>query len=280
MYENNMNSHYFFSKKISKFYKKNVYFKLESHNLTGTHKDRESLELINFALKKNFKKIGCASTGNLAVSLAFYSKLKNLKCYIWLNKNINIIPLLKELGANIYIYKKFPLSTLYKKSNEFFKKNKILSVNPGQFDEKLIANKKITTEILKINNKTNCIVSSVNNGSHILGMSKKTKNIKFYGIYTKSKLAESINSFSLAELKKKELKKKIFLINAKDKNIITGFKLLSEEGLFLTGPSCAIVGSLDKIPHKNICCILSGSAGTNLVEMQKIIFKSKKSPII
>ncbi len=111
-------------------------------------------------------------------------------------------------------------------------------------------------------------------------MSKKTKNIKFYGIYTKSKLAESINSFSLAELKKKELKKKIFLINAKDKNIITGFKLLSKEGLFLTGPSCAIVGSLDKIPHKNICCILSGYARTNLVEMQKIIFKSKKSPII
>ena len=36
----------------------------------------------------------------------------------------------------------------------------------------------------------------------------------------------------------------------------------------------------EALKYKNICCILSGSAGTNLVEMQKISINSKKSPII
>lgn len=211
----------------------------------------------------------------MAISLAFHAKLKNLKCYIWLNKNTHIIPLLKELGASIYIKKNLSLLNLYNESNKFFKKNKILSVNPGQFEKKLIANRKITSEILKINNKTNCIVTSVNNGSHILGMSKQIKNIKFYGIYTKSKLAESINPFSLAELKKEALEKKVSLIEAKDKDIIKGYKLLAEEGIFLTGASCAVVGSLEEINSKSICCVLSGSANTNLPEVQKINLKIK-----
>ena len=264
----------FFSKIISKHYNKKIYLKLENQNLTGSHKDRECNELINFALKKKYKKIGCASTGNLAISLAFYSKLNNLECFIWLNKNSYIVKLLKELGAKVVV-KKIPLKDLYLKSDKFFIKNKILSANPGVSEEKLNANKNISSEILRKKLKNQCIVSSINNGSHLLGLSKNLKKPIFYGVYTKSKLAKSINSFSLTEVKKRNKFKTLNLINANDKDIIKGFRLLTQEGLFLDGSSCAIIGSLNKIKYKNICCVLSGSALNNLTEVQKIILKMK-----
>ncbi len=182
--------------------------------------------------------------------------------------------MLKELGAKVNI-KKISLKNLYVKSDQYFKKNKILSVNPGSYEEKLDANRYITEEILKKKTKNQCIVSSVNNGSHILGLSKNIKNLKFYGIYTKSKLAKSINSYSLTEVKKKNKFKTLNLIKANDREIIKGFNLLAQEGLFLDGSSCAIVGSLDKIRSRNICCVLSGSALNNLTEVQKIISKIK-----
>lgn len=266
------NQNFYFSKILSKYFKKKVYLKLENLNLTGSHKDRECIKLIDLAIKRKYKKIGCASTGNLAISLAFYSKLNNLKCFIWLNKNTYIAELLKELGAKVTT-KNTSLENLYSTSDKYFKKNKIFSVNPGSYEEKLDANRHITEEIQKKKIKNQCIVSSVNNGSHILGLSKNIKNIKFYGIYTKSKLAKSINSYSLTEIKKKKKFKTLNLIKANDSEIIKGFKLLAQEGLFLDGSSCAIVGSLNKIKSKNICCVLSGSALNNLTEVQKIILK-------
>ena len=155
-----------------------------------------------------------------------------------------------------------------------FLKNKILSANPGLHDQKLDANREITKEILK-KIKNDCIVSSVNNGSHILGLSKNFINPKFYGIYTKSKLAKSINAFSLTEISKRKKFAETNLVEATDKEIILGFRLLAKEGLFLDGSSSAIIGSLGKIKNKNICCVLSGSALNNLTEVQKIISKFK-----
>jgi len=264
----------YFSKLISKYYNKKIFLKLEYQNLTGSHKDRECVKLIDLALKKNYKKIGCASTGNLAISLAFHSKLNNLKCYIWLNKKSYLTGLLRELGAEVVI-KKTTLKDLYLKSDKYFKKNQILSVNPGSHEHKLDANKKITNEILSEKIDVQCVVSSVNNGSHILGLSKNSKKLNFYGVYTKSKLAKSINSFSLTEINKRNKHEPVNLISANDKDIIKGFKLLANEGLFLDGSSSAIIGSLNKIKYKNICCVLSGSALNNLAEVQKIILKFK-----
>jgi len=156
----------YFSKKISKYFNKNIWIKFENFNLTGSHKDREVIELIRLAKRKKYKKIGCASTGNLAISLAFYSKLEGLESHIWLNsKNKQVLNLVKELGAKTYT-KNLSLKNLYLKSDEFFKKKKILSCNPSSHYEKLKANKNITSEILKENKKIECVVASVNNGSH------------------------------------------------------------------------------------------------------------------
>jgi len=52
--------------------------------------------------------------------------------------------------------------------------------------------------------------------------------------------------------------------------------LLAKEGIFLDGSSSAIIGSLNKIKYKSICCVLSGSALNNLPEVQNIMLKIKK----
>ena len=81
-----INSPLIYAPKISSYYKKNIWLKLEILNPTGSHKDRESLKLIKEAKKKNFKSIGCASTGNLAISLSFFAKIYKIKSIIWLQK--------------------------------------------------------------------------------------------------------------------------------------------------------------------------------------------------
>ena len=65
---------------IDKSINKNLFGKLEIYNPTGSHKDRESLELVLECLKKGFSEIGCASTGNFGFSLAYLSNIYNLKC--------------------------------------------------------------------------------------------------------------------------------------------------------------------------------------------------------
>jgi len=266
----------FYSKKISRSLGKKIWLKFEYQSLTGSHKDREARDLIELALKKKFKKVGCASTGNLAISLSFYAKIYGLECYVWLNKNDkHIYNLIKYLGAKIKL-KKIPLKKLYSVSDNFFKKNEIFNANPGNNKKKLEANKKITSEILKENNKIDCIVCSLNNGSHFLGLKSNFKNVDFVGVFSKSELAKSINSYSNVEIDKKGHKKDFKLIEANDQDIIDGSKLLIKEHIFAEGSACALIGILKKIKkYKNVCCIISGSAHLNLPELQKIILKGK-----
>ena len=86
------------------------------------------------------------------------------------------------------------------------------------------------------------------------------------------RLAKSINANSLVEIRKSKIKKKTQLIKANDKDILRGFKLLNQEGIFVEGSACAIIVILKKIKKsKNICCVISGSAHKNLKEVQNII---------
>ena len=98
-------------------------------NPTGSHKDRESIFFNKRGKKrKNFKSIGCASTGNLGISLAFFSKINRMKSNISeLNKkdiNVDNLKLIKSLGSNVFIKKVSNLSKLYDLSSQLMKKKK------------------------------------------------------------------------------------------------------------------------------------------------------------
>ncbi len=275
------NSVLIYAPKISHFYKKNVWLKLEILNPTGSHKDRESVLLIKEAKKKNFKSIGCASTGNLAISLAFFSKIYQMKSNIWLReKDINIdnLKLIKSLGSKVFIKKISNLSKLYDLSSQLMKKRKIFNANPNSSNSKILANTEIIKEIYKANKKIDTFITCINNGSHILGLKKGLrKKHNLYGIFSKSKIATSINSFSRYEYENliKHFNMKKDFIEAKEKEIFNGYKLLASEGLFCEPASAAVVGSLNKFNEKKICCIITGSVHKNLRSFQKFFHLKK-----
>lgn len=272
-----LNSPLIYASKISKYYKKNVWLKLEILNPTGSHKDRESIKLIHQAKKKNYRHIGCASTGNLAISISFFAKIYNIKSKIWLREqdiNINNLNLIKSLGGKVFIKKTTNLSNLYDYSSAVMTKNKVFNANPNNSNLKYYGNKEIIKEIYKINKKINTFISCVNNGSHILGLKKGIKNNhKVYGVFSLSKLATSINSFTKYEYKNlvKYFNLKKDFIEARDKDIFKGYKLLGLEGLTCEPSSAATIGCLDKLKEKNICCIITGSVNKNLVQLQNIL---------
>lgn len=168
------NTSLYFAPYLSKLFKKKIWLKLEYENITGSHKDRESFLLIKKALSLKYKSVGCASTGNLAISLSFFSKIFKLKCHIWIRKNkIDKITLalLKRLGAKVFLLKK-KLNELYDYSNKKMLQNNIYNCNPRSSDTKIEANENIIKEVYKKNKKIDTFLTCVNNGSHILGIKK------------------------------------------------------------------------------------------------------------
>lgn len=61
--------------------------KLETHNPTGTFKDRGSAVEITKALELGERRICCASTGNMGYSLAYYAKRNGIKATVFVSRD-------------------------------------------------------------------------------------------------------------------------------------------------------------------------------------------------
>lgn len=67
----------------------NLYIKKEFDNPTHSFKDRGSVVEIAKAIEYGYDEIVCASTGNMAYSLAYYGKLMGLKLRVFISSNAN-----------------------------------------------------------------------------------------------------------------------------------------------------------------------------------------------
>ncbi|MGC8662416.1 MAG: threonine synthase [Candidatus Micrarchaeia archaeon] len=65
-----------------------LYLKLETENPTHSFKDRGSIIEIAKAEEYGFDEVVCASTGNMAYSIAYYAKAYGIKSKIFVSKNI------------------------------------------------------------------------------------------------------------------------------------------------------------------------------------------------
>ncbi|MGC8538041.1 MAG: threonine synthase [Candidatus Micrarchaeia archaeon] len=65
----------------------NTYMKLEIGNPTHSFKDRGSVIEVGKAYDYGYKEIVCASTGNMAYSVAYYAKLYGMKAKIFISNN-------------------------------------------------------------------------------------------------------------------------------------------------------------------------------------------------
>ena len=64
-------------------------YKLETENPTHSFKDRGSVIEVAKAKEYGFKEVACASTGNIAYSVAYYSKLYGIKSRIFVSRDAN-----------------------------------------------------------------------------------------------------------------------------------------------------------------------------------------------
>lgn len=80
-----------------------LWFKLESHNPTGSFKDRGSAVELTKALEREAKSVVCASTGNMASSVSAYSAKAGLKCKMVVPKNAPVakITMMELYGAEV-----------------------------------------------------------------------------------------------------------------------------------------------------------------------------------
>jgi threonine synthase len=66
-----------------------LFLKLEMENPTKSFKDRGSVVEIAKALEYGYDEVVCASTGNMAYSVAYYAKLGGIRATIFVSKNAN-----------------------------------------------------------------------------------------------------------------------------------------------------------------------------------------------
>lgn len=79
---------------------KELYIKNDSVNPTFSFKDRVVSVSISKALEFGFDTVGCASTGNLASSVAAHAAKANLACYIFIPDDLNLAKIVQTLAYN------------------------------------------------------------------------------------------------------------------------------------------------------------------------------------
>ena len=68
---------------------KGLFLKLELENPTKSFKDRGSVVEVAKALEYGYDEVVCASTGNMAYSVAYYAKLAGIRSTIFVSRNAN-----------------------------------------------------------------------------------------------------------------------------------------------------------------------------------------------
>lgn len=261
-----------------------IWLKMEIWNPTGSHKDRESLKIMEECKRRGIHNIGCASTGNFAISLAYYAKMSGLKCHIWLSSERvkpAVLNFLHAFSAEIKTLD-VDLDKLYARSAEEMERLNVYNVNPGRCPAKIAGNVEIGEEIIEQLKGVNAVVCCVNNGTHLLGIAEgiQGSGAHIIGVYSHSGFASSIRGFNQAEGSDK-IQEAVSLsggslIEATDEDLRSGVLELFKAGIIPEVSSAAVVGILQKLDlsqYKRICCVISGNGLKKPSELQDLFSK-------
>ena len=253
-------------KKCSQQFGCKVYGKLEIYNPTGSHKDRESEEILRYAERNNIQRLGIASTGNAAISLAAYAHINALKCYIFLPKTIAPERLAQIEAFNPTVSFSDSYNEAITECNEKSRNEGFLNCNPGARIEKIIGDSNIGTEIAK--ERWTHVVVPTNNGTLLAGIWKGLKKAHrsttmIAAIAKQTKLAEGIAGFHRIE--EPVLSNTIHesggsIVEISDYEISKAAQLLASDGLIVEGAAAASIAALGHIkPKSKMCCMITGS---------------------
>lgn len=152
----------------------NLYFKLESFNLTGTYKDRAAKAIVQHALNNNKKGITVGTCGNYGAAIAYFAAEANLLCNLFIPDHY------KKLKIPVRNYNKVKITYIrgtyeyaVEASSEFAKRADYFNGNPIG-ESALIAMRgyqNIATELLsQLNHQIDQIWISVGNGTGLAGI--------------------------------------------------------------------------------------------------------------
>jgi len=269
------------SEALSNKFSCNVWLKIESWNPTGSHKDRESLKIIDECKERVISEIGCASTGNFGISLAYYARISDLKCHVWLpsGRASTVMNLLRAFSAEIHLLD-LDLNELYLKSSEEMHNLNIYDVNPGKCPAKIAGNIAIGQEIIDQIADVDMVICCLNNGTHLLGIAGGTREsgARVIGVYSYSEFASSIRGFNQAEgsdrIQEAVSLSGGYIIEAMEQDLRDGVLALYKDGIIPEVSSAAVVGVLSKMDLsqcKSVCCVISGNGLKKPSELQYLI---------
>lgn len=234
----------------------NFYLKREDKNVTGSAKDRSLPLQIDNLKKNNITKAVISSTGNAAISAAYYCQQKKVELTIFLSPKISPqkLSLLKQFPSEIILSLK-PISDAIK----FSKQNQAYLLRQSTDPVSLIGYQQIAKEIITQLPQTTSIFVPIGSGTTLIGISQKTPlNIPIFG-------AQSAANCSVSKLFDTDYKKEFRLItDALSAKFLPQKKLLIDsinksKGFVFTIQNDAIVLASHYLESKNIITSLEGA---------------------
>lgn len=146
-----------------------VCFKLEYENPTGSVKDRAVVSQTENLIKLGIKEAVISSSGNAAISAAYYCKQANIELDIFVSPNILKAKLerLKEEGLRIHFTKK-PV----KDAHEFALKTGAFNLRQSKDEHALNGYGKIAEELIAQNPGIDAVFIPVSSGSIFAGVGR------------------------------------------------------------------------------------------------------------
>lgn len=166
------------TKLLKSDYDENLFFKLEFQNPTGSFKDRGSVVELAKANDYGYKRVVCASTGNMAYSIAYYAKLYEIKATVYVSRDANKdkINSINNTGNAKIIKVNGDFTAAQKLAEKHSYKNKEFLT--GDYCYRKEGQKTIIYEILAQLRNTRNIVVPIGNATLFSGMLKSLKEIK------------------------------------------------------------------------------------------------------
>jgi cysteine synthase A len=244
-----------------------VYAKIEKNNLTGSIKDRPSLNMIKKLIDNNYLKEGDTiiepTSGNTGISLAAISNIYKLNCIIVMPQSASLErrKLIEDYNASIVLVDG-GMDECVRKSNELAN-NITNSVIVGQFDNpnNYLSHYNTIEEIISDLPNVDVIVSGIGTGGTITGIGKYIKehnlNIELIGVepfesplitkgaWSKHKI-QGIGANFIPNILDQKVIDKIALVK-EDEAIKWSKKIVENEGLLVgisSGAVCKVASDL------------------------------------
>lgn len=234
-----------------------VYGKLEYTNPTGSHKDRESLKVLDDAISKGFSEVAITSTGNAAISMTAYSLVYGVRCHVFVPNSISEekARLIASFGGELH-RARGGLRETFSECVDFIGLHGAYDANPGRNAKKIEGDSAIGAEITaQLDETPSHVFVPTNNGTLLAGVwagfrgnNARPKIVAATAPVTE--VADSIAGYSRLDgdaLDAALEESGGMAVSTRDEDIVAATLLLAKEGIFCEPASATSLAALQRL---------------------------------